>query len=195
MNDMTTDAGAGIAAAGQDTALSAELEKAAALLKSKGLDHAAAQLLAPEAETTKTARAPRKSKTVRAAPLKSVRKVKTKTKTVAKATAKKVAKAAKKVQRKATTGQSGPPIAELGLDDLNKKERLLVGCFDLEGERETRSIEQLGAEAFKHQPRKKQNSWARNSLRRLMRSAKWLEKTEPGKYRLTPWARTTLRAA
>lgn len=184
---MTTDAGA---SGTETTPLSAELEKAAALLKAKGLDHAATQLLAPEGVTPEKKKTLRKKAAVRVTSKpKSVRKVKTK---AAKATAKKTAK--KTAKHKATTGQSGPPIKELGLDDLNKKERLLVGCFDLEGEREIRTIEQLGSEAFKNQTLKKQNSWARNSLRRLMRSGKWLEKTEPGKYRLTSWARTALRA-
>jgi hypothetical protein len=201
---MSTDAGMTSA---ESTALSAELEKAAALLRSKGLDHAAAQLLAPEAQPEKVegeaaVKAP-KLKIVKTASTKVVRKAKTvkakteavKAKTV-KARTKKVvkAKAVKAApKRKPVSGQSGPRIAELAWDDLNKKEKLLLGVFDLEGEREVRTIEQIGSEAFKNQPLKKQNSWTRNSLRRVMRAGIWLEKTAPGKYRLTQAARTKLR--
>lgn len=203
---MSTDAGTGMETTSQTTSLSAELEKAAALLKREGLDHAAAQLLAPEAsgkvekavepKVEVRGRAAAKalavaSKVRKAAKAKKVRKVAKAKMTKAKT---KVAKAeTAKTKHKPVSGQSGPRIAELVWDDLNKKERLVVGCFDLEGEREVRTIEQIGAEAFKSQTLKKQNSWTRNSLRRLMRSGKWLEKAEPGKYRLTQWARTSLR--
>jgi hypothetical protein len=207
---MSTDAGTSEAAS-----LSDELAKAAELLKSKGLDHAAAHLLAPETAKTvereekaaeKTA-AP-KLKVVRtAAKAKSVRKVKAKAKTAVKAKAQakakpavkasakaKTAKTAKAAKHKPVSGQSGPRIAELGWEDLNKKEKLVIGVFDIEGEREVRTIEQIGAEAFQNQTLKKQNSWTRNSLRRLMRAGIWLEKVEPGKYRLTQAARTKLRS-
>lgn len=178
--------------------LSAELEKAAALLKSKGLDHAAAQLLAPEEKTEskveeKKAEATKKRGRAAAKALAESAKAKK----VAKVKAKKVAKAKEaKEKRKATSGQSGPAIEELPWNALNKKEKLLIGCFNLEGEREIRTIEQLADEAFKSAAKsvKKANSWARNSLRRLMRSGKWLEKVEPGKYRLTPGARKMLSA-
>ena len=199
---MSTDAGTS-----ESTSLSDELAKAAELLKSKGLDHAAAHLLAPETAKTvekeekaaEKAEAP-KLKVVRtAAKAKSVRKVKTKAKTAVKAKAKAKtavkakAKTAKVAKHKPVSGQSGPRIDELGWDDLNKKEKLVLGVFDIEGEREVRTIEQIGEEAFQNQTLKKQNSWTRNSLRRLMRAGIWLEKTEPGKYRLTQAARTKLR--
>lgn len=181
---MSTDAGTE-GSPKAELSLAAELEKAAALLKEhkpekavallkkSGMDHAAEKLLAVEEAAKpkkKVAKAPRVAK--------------------AKATAK---KAAASKREKATSGQSGPVIKDLKVEDLNKKERMLLGCFELKGEREVRTIEQLGAEAYKSQPLKKQNSWARNSLRRLVRSEPaWLEKTEPGKYRLTTHARQKL---
>jgi hypothetical protein len=199
---MSTDAGTSL-----DTALSAELEKAAELLKSKGLNHAA-QLLEPESGATppepKAAKAQRELGKVplfSAAHVGAVRKVKAKTqkkvKVKAKTTkAKKTAKTAKTAapKRKPVSGQSGPRIAELGWDDLNRKEKLVLGAFNIEGDREVRTIEELGAEAFPNQSLKKQSSWTRNSLRRPIRSGIWLEKPEPGKYRLTQAARTKLRA-
>jgi hypothetical protein len=225
---MSTDAGTSA-----DSALSAELEKAAELLKSKGLNHAAAHLLEPENGVTpsepkavkavKNQRKPGKVTTfhdipaavnavnalMRDAGEAKAQKAKAKAKATVKIKAIKVkaikakaikakAKTAKAktktTKRKPVSGQSGPRIAELGWDDLNKREKLVLGVFDLEGEREVRTIEDIGANAFPNQPLKKQNSWTRNSLRRPMRSGVWLEKTEPGKYRLTQAARTKLRA-
>lgn len=184
---MNTDAGT---EGSPKASLSAELERAAALLeahktqasavlKRHGLtEHSAGKLLAPEATTEKP------KKKVRAIKAASAKKVKA-------ASAKKAATATKR--EKATSGQSGPTIKGLKIEDLNKKERLLLGCFELKGEREVRSIDALGAEAFKSQTVKRQNSWARNSLRRLVRSdPAWLEKTEPGQYRLTTYARAAL---
>ena len=200
---MSTDAGT----EAPTNALSGELEKAAALLKKHGVDHVSEVLTPEDPKKTEAKTEAPKLKVVRTAVKpKSVTKVKAKTKTAkAKKTAKKIvakakaskAKASKaktaKVAHKPVSGQSGPRITELSWDDLNKKEKLVVGVFDVEGEREVRTIEQIGSEAFKTQTLKKQNSWTRNSLRRLMRSGVWLEKTEPGKYRLTQAARTKLR--
>lgn len=190
--------------------VSAELEKAAELLKSNGLPHAAAALLAPEGSKTEkperkteVAAAPKRGRAAAKA-LAEASKVKKAAKAkAAKAASKKVtqtkkvkAAAAKAEKQKATSGQSGPAIEELPWNALNKKEKLLVGAFDLEGDREVRTIEQLAEQVFKGKAKnlKQANSWTRNSLRRLMRSGKWLEKTEPGKYRLTVGARKLLSA-
>lgn len=188
--------------ASTETPLSAELEKAAKLLEAAGLDHAAAQLLAPEekkAEKTEEA----KAEEVKPHAPKKARKVVVARKaasasagaTATKAKKKHKVKAAPKA-RTGSTGQSGPQIDGLTWNDLNKKERLLVGCFDLEGDREVRTIDTLAEAAFKSKAKNlaQANSWARNSLRRLMRSGKWLEKVEPGKYRLTAYARKMLAA-
>lgn len=191
--------------------LSAELEKAAALLKSKGLDHAAAQLLAPEEKTEpkveekkteeKKADASKKKKGRAAAKAlaesaKEKKAAKAKAKVKASSPKKSAPKKEAKEKRKAISGQSGPAIEELPWNALNKKEKLLVGCFNLEGEREVKTIEQMADEVFKGKAKnaKQSNSWTRNSLRRLMRSGKWLEKVEPGKYRLTASARKMLSA-
>lgn len=110
-----------------------------------------------------------------------------------------VAKAPKKTKgvkasKGPSSGQSGPHIDALPWEKLNKKERLLLGCFNLDGSRETHTIESLAAEAFKGKAKNKAqaNSWVRNALRRLMRSGRWLEKLEAGVYRLTPEARKNL---
>jgi hypothetical protein len=174
--------------------LSAELEAAKKLLEKAGMTveagHSASKLLTPE--KTKKARAPRVAKA--AAKTTEAPKADAAPKKVKVAKAKAAAPAAPRKPRKGTTGQSGPVIENLTFDDLNNKERLLVGAFELKGEREIRTIEQLADEVFKGKAKnlKQANSWARNSLRRLMRSGKWLEKVEPGKYRLTVWARKTL---
>lgn len=255
--------------------LASELEKAAALLRSKGMNHAAASLLAPEdaapepskgkqkatrskraklaavaeekvvltkkqkkaakaaakaerlaaakeakvaAKVAKTAarQAKAEAKAAKVAELKAAKLAKSEAKSAklaarkAKLDAKAEARAAKvaaraakakgaakgakagKTARKAkpVSGQSGPVIKGLTFDDLNKKEKLLLGCFEVKGEREVRTIEQLAAEAFKTAAHslKKANSWVRNSLRRPVRCG-WLEKPEPGSYRLTPEGR------
>ncbi len=148
------------------------------------------------AKATKRAKAAKAKAAAEATP--AVRKVKAKAKTTAKvvkvakaAKAFKAAKAAKAAKLKPTTGQSGPRIKSLGWEDMNKKEKLLLGCFDLKGEREVRSIEQLGKEAFRSQSTVKAYSWARNSLRRLIR-ARLLEKVAPGSYRLAAETRAIL---
>lgn len=182
-----------------------ELEQAQALLarlKTQGLDPAKAlALLAPEAEKTAVdepvvVKKPRKAKAVRAKTAAKAVKTKTATKEpkkLARAQAAATPKAAKPV-RKPISGQSGPPIEDLPWSALNKKEKLLIGAFDLEGEREVRTIEQL-AEVFTNAKNKAQAySWARNSLRRPMRNGGWLEKLKAGEYRLTAAARKRLAA-
>lgn len=193
---MSTDASSG-------TTLTAELEKAAALLKTAGLDHAAAQLLAPESEKSEEKAEPKKAKKAakkaepkveKKAEAKKAEPKKAAPTKAAKKAAKKVVKAAKaekKEKRKATSGQSGPSIEALPWSALNKKEKLVIGCFNLKGEREVKTIEQIADEVFKGKAKnvKQANSWVRNSLRRLMRFGRWLEKVEPGKYRITLWGR------
>ena len=188
--------------------LSAELEKAAELLRSKGMDHAAATLLAPEAEAkeakvvAKVAAAEEKAAEKEADAPKPKRKYTKRAKVKAAAEPKadkpKKAKAKKeaKAKHKPVSGQSGPPIKGLTFEDLNKKEKLLLGCFELKGDREIRTISQLADEAFKTASVsvKKAESWVRNSLRRPIRSEPaWLEKTEPGSYRLTVYGRNQLK--
>lgn len=151
--------------------LAEELSKTADLLKPR--QHTTARLLVPQKRKAKAA------------------KVKTKAKK-AKATKAKKAKAAK--AKKPVSGQSGPAIESLPWSALNKKEKRVVGCFELEGEGEIRTIESLAKEAFPHQPAKKANSWVRNSLRRPVR-ANWLEKVKPGEYRLTEAGRKRLARA
>lgn len=182
--------------------VSEQLKKAAALLKAH--PHEAAVLLAPETPkpVENTPSAPKKGR----AAAKALVDAGSARKAAKKAAAKKFAKAVPKKGLKkrkgkggvlATTGQSGPTIEELPWDSLNRKEKLLIGCFNLEGEREVRSIGELAVAAFKTKAKNlaQANSWARNSLRRLMRSGKWLEKVEPGKYRLTPGGRKSLSNA
>jgi len=201
---------------GQTESLSAELLKAANLLRSKGMDHAAAQLLAPEAEVAKPAETPapapvlalveqpkQKRKYTKRAKVeasasepKKKRKYTKRAKAVEKTIKAKSVKAKSKVAKakhKPVSGQSGPAIKELTFEDLNKKEKLLLGCFEVKGDREVRTIEALAAEAFKTASVsvKKANSWARNSLRRPVRAG-LVEKPEPGSYRLTALGRKTV---
>ena len=201
---------------GQTESLSAELLKAANLLRSKGMDHAAAQLLAPEAEVAKPAEIPapapvlalveqpkQKRKYTKRAKVeasasepKKKRKYTKRAKAVEKTIKAKSVKAKSKVAKakhKPVSGQSGPAIKELTFEDLNKKEKLLLGCFEVKGDREVRTIEALAAEAFKTASVsvKKANSWARNSLRRPVRAG-LVEKPEPGSYRLTALGRKTV---
>jgi len=198
---------------GQTESLSAELLKAANLLRSKGMDHAAAQLLAPEAEVAKPAETPapapvlalveqpkQKRKYTKRAKVeasasepKKKRKYTKRAKAVEKTIKAKPAKAKTKAKHKPVSGQSGPAIKELTFEDLNKKEKLLLGCFEVKGDREVRTIEALAAEAFKTASVsvKKANSWARNSLRRPVRAG-LVEKPEPGSYRLTALGRKTV---
>ena len=203
---------------GQTESLSAELLKAANLLRSKGMDHAAAQLLAPE-EVAKPAEAPapvlalveqpkqkrkytKRAKVEASAPEEKSPEKKRKYTKRAKAVEKTIkaksvkAKSVKtkskvtKAKHKPVSGQSGPAIKELTFEDLNKKEKLLLGCFEVKGDREVRTIDELAAEAFKTASVsvKKANSWARNSLRRPVRAG-LVEKPEPGSYRLTALGR------
>ena len=208
--------------------LSAELEKAAALLRSKGMDHAAATLLAPEAEAQVVAKvaateakaearaeakaeaaaekddAPKRQKrkytkraklklvaSEEAAPKKQKRKYTKRVKSAKTARTGAKTAATAKHKHKPVSGQSGPAIKELTFEDLNKKEKLLLGCFAAKGDREVRTIESLAAEAFKTVSAKKANSHARNSLRRPVR-ARLVEKPEPGSYRLTALGRKTV---
>ena len=207
MSETSTDGSVG--------SLSTELEKAAQLLRSKGMGHAAAALLAPteaavaaeEAPVNGTAHAEvkkgKRKYTKRAAAASTEEKVTKKAKKPAKAAAAaapkaKVAKAAKakvakaaKSKRKAISGQSGPAL-KLTFEDLNKKEKLLLGQFELKGDRETLTIEEL-ADTFKAAAHsaKKANSWVRNSLRRPMR-ASLVEKPTPGSYRITQAGRKVM---
>lgn len=189
---MNTDTGA-------SGSLADELAKAAELLKQKGLGHAAEALLS-QSESEKSEKAEpakaevskpkRQKRAVKAAQAEEKAEKKRKKKAAKKASP---VKAKGKTERtKPTTGQSGPKIKHLSFDDLNRKEKLVVGCFELSGTREVRTIKDLAEEAFRSQTVKKANSWTRNSLRRLVRAG-WLDKTEPGSYRLSADARTWLK--
>lgn len=157
--------------------LQAQLTEAAALLKKQGLGHAAAALLSQSKAEKAKRTAVRASAKVKAPGVKT----------------RKARRAAAK-EKKPSTGQSGPKIKDLQFADLNRKERLVMGCFSVSGEREVRSIAELAALAFKSYPAKKANSWTRNSLRRLVRGG-LLEKPTPGAYRLSRVGRDAVKAS
>ncbi len=105
-------------------------------------------------------------------------------KPVKKVAAKKVVakKPAKKpVPKKPSSGQSGPPIDDLTYEKLNKKERKVVEALS---ENVKMTISEIGASCFPHEPKRKQRSWTRNSLRRLVRGC-LVEKVNEGVYKAT----------
>lgn len=79
------------------------------------------------------------------------------------------------------TGQSGDKI-ELAASQLNDNERAVVGA--LYEDMNPLSIVALATVAFPSQPPSRASSWARNSLRRLVRGD-WIEKMGRGTYALT----------
>lgn len=80
-----------------------------------------------------------------------------------------------------TSGQSGPPIEHLAIDELNKKERkVLVYLFVAPKAK----ILEIALGCFSTQPQVRRSSWVRNSLRRLVR-ASLVERVDAGTYKLT----------
>ena len=118
-------------------------------------------------------------------------KTKTKTKKPNKAKTKKPNKAKTKKPnkaktKKATTGQSGPDV-EVLFDDLNEKEQLVLKRLNGKGKgtREEMKIEDITKVfAKKAKTKAQQNSWVRNSLRRLCCGG-WVEKMDRGLYRIS----------
>ena len=94
-----------------------------------------------------------------------------------------------------TTGQSAPPI-ELPLEMMNDKEKSLVQVLNGQGSgaRVVLNLAVLGMEACGGvaETESQANSWARNSLRRLVRG-KWAERTAPGMYRISTVGRKRLK--
>jgi len=98
------------------------------------------------------------------------------------AAAEKAAAKEKKVakeKKEPTTGQSGPALKDLTVEDLNEKERNILLNLGTEGHRHEKSIAAMAAECYPNKAKAKGNSWIRNGLRRLMR-AKLLEKDARG---------------
>jgi hypothetical protein len=94
-----------------------------------------------------------------------------------------------------TSGQSGPPI-ELSVGGLNAKEAKVFHLLNGEGAgvRAILTITEIAETCFKSQGKKRSNSWARNSLRRLVQGG-LVEKVERGKYRVTDAGRKKLARA
>lgn len=75
-------------------------------------------------------------------------------------------KATKKKNAKPISGQSGPKIQLLPLEKMNDKERAV---YQAVARNKKISLEDIAAKCFANKG-KKSNSWARNSLRRLVRA-------------------------
>lgn len=153
-------------------------------------------MMTAEATATETATEMKTVNKVKAAPRK---KGKVKSKVKAKVKKGKVgAKGAKKTgsKIKASTGQSGPEIDGLGLEDLNDKELKVVSTLNGKGSgaREMLSIEDLATSCFKSRGAKQANSWVRNSLRRLFCGG-WLEKVDRGRYKISENGRKRMQRA
>lgn len=93
-------------------------------------------------------------------------------------------KAAKSDKPTASTGQSGPAIKDLTVEDLNDKETTIMLALGTEGHRTEKTIKQLADECFPNKKKAQANSWIRNGLRRLVR-AKFLEKDGRGVFKHT----------
>lgn len=115
------------------------------------------------------------------------------TKKTAKAKAKKTAKTAAK-KTAPSSGQSGPAIADLAVDELNDKEMKVMKVFPLKGDRETFTITDLAKGAWPTNTQGKSNSWTRNSLRRLVRGG-FIEKLKRGSYRISVKGRHRMEKA
>jgi hypothetical protein len=139
-----------------------------------------------------TKKSTKKKATKKKATKKATKKKATKRKTTKRATAKKASRAK---TEKPSSGQSGPAL-ELSVDKVNSKETKILEALNGSGSgsREIWTIEELGAECFKSKSKKQQNSWTRNSLRRLIRSG-MIEKVERGKYRVSDSGRKKLARA
>lgn len=93
------------------------------------------------------------------------------------------------------SGQSATPI-ELSVEGLNSKEAKVVEALNGAGTgmRPVLTIVEIAEMCFKSQGKKKSNSWARNSLRRLVVSG-IVEKVERGTYRISEAGRKKLARA
>ena len=134
-----------------------------------------------------------KAKTKKAAAKKAAPKTPRKKRAPKAKPAKTQAKAPKKGAPK--SGQSAAPI-ELSLDGLNAKESKVVSALNGAGSgaRPVLSIVEIADRCFKSQGKKRSNSWARNSLRRLV-IAGLVEKVERGAYRISEPGRKKLARA
>lgn len=96
-----------------------------------------------------------------------------------------------------SSGQSGPEL-DLEVSDLNPRELRVVmflnqsGQFgDGSGKRTDFTIAEIAAGCWKNKPKAQANSWARNCLRRLVRSS-LIEKQDRGVYRVSQKTRNAL---
>lgn len=78
------------------------------------------------------------------------------------------------------SGQSGPKIDLLPFEKMNANEKLVYHALSRNKEL---TLEELAKKCFGSKPAKKANSWARNSLRRLVRSG-MVKKADRGTYRV-----------
>jgi hypothetical protein len=85
-------------------------------------------------------------------------------------------------------GQNGTELT-LKADDLNPNEKKVIGAFNKDGVRESKTLAAIAASAYPTRKRAQANSWVRNSLRRLVR-AKLVERTARGTYCLTKKGRS-----
>jgi predicted transcriptional regulator len=81
---------------------------------------------------------------------------------------------------KARSGQSGPKIDVLPWEKMNEKERLV---FKTLARSKELTLEALAEKCFTKKGARKANSWARNSLRRLVRAG-LVKRVDEGTYRL-----------
>jgi hypothetical protein len=104
-------------------------------------------------------------------------------------------KAEKAEKAEPTSGQSAPP-KELSVEALNAKEAKIFAALNGEGSgvRSILTITELAETCFKSQGKKRSNSWARNSLRRLVQCG-LIEKVERGKYRVSEAGRKKMARA
>ena len=116
---------------------------------------------------------------------------KTKVKSVAEAV-KRVAKKPKKAEKKTTKTEP----KKFSIDQLNEKEELVLATLNGAGSgvRPIITIAELAEQCFKAQGAKQGNSWARNSLRRLVLEG-LVEKMDRGKYRIAEPTRRSLAKA
>ena len=91
---------------------------------------------------------------------------------------------------KPTTGQSGPRV-KMDLASFNAKERKVLDALASKG---TLSLAQLADICFSSKSKAQGNSWARNSLRRVV-CAGYVRKVTAGTYTLTAHGHRQLCAA
>jgi hypothetical protein len=104
------------------------------------------------------------------------------------------AKTKSKVVASGMSGQSGPSIDRLPMDDLNKKERKVMEFLWTQPSAKPAKILDIALGCFSTQPKPRRSSWVRNSLRRLAR-ASLVERVDAGTYRLTAAGRRQVTKA